>query len=792
MRTITVVAVVLVAGLSGVFLASTTAVASGPPLADAGLDQTVTPGTTVHLDANGSRDPDGQIRSVQWSLDGPAGSSATPDCRSCRQTTFTPTTVGQYNVTLRVTDDDGHQRSDTLRVLVEPDGGPTVSVTGPKTTSLRTSTTYRAVVSAGTTQLDTLAWVVDGTLVRRNSIAGNGTTSTLSQRFTATGQTTVRAVAYDSAGRQGSATRQVTVLPSGRLPPGPAPAPSPSPSPGPPSAPSPGPPSAPSPGPGPGGPGPSLSVTSLTAPDRTTVGTAVPITAIVENAGAADGRYTARLRVDGRPIASQTIAVDAGESESLAFDHAFARPGNYTVSVGNRSTTVRVVRSISNGSGRIFVDSIQVPSDVQRGTRTTVHGTVVNTDTTVRTLDATFAIDGWTHRTRSVTVSPGETALVDFEYRFDATGQRTVSIENESETVTVVAPIDPPEFRVNRLEVPNRSLDVGETGAIFADVRNTGDRAGRYRATLLVDGTAVTTKQRWLRPGGTKRIGFARSFSNEGTHTVRVGSRAKSIQVADLRDVWVTDIDAPEAVESGERFDVDVTVRNTDTKPRLTDIPLYIGGDKVGTKTDAVLYPGTWKTLTFRNQHIEHRGAFERKFEIRSRFRSRNITVVPPTPDSGGGNAGSNCDGGYVWTDDDGNVIGCLDANSTDIHYSDDGEDVWIDANGKDGLQISRNNMTVTIMNETEVDSFGGKVPGEVVEKEKNKIVDRDIENNSPDVNSPDRNSPNYNPGPEFKPGDDGDCGAMGCSTSPPSTDSGESDDGDGCLPSEIWCKGKP
>jgi hypothetical protein len=42
--------------------------ANEPPLADAGLDQTVDRGATVLLDGTGSRDPDGEIVSYQWTV----------------------------------------------------------------------------------------------------------------------------------------------------------------------------------------------------------------------------------------------------------------------------------------------------------------------------------------------------------------------------------------------------------------------------------------------------------------------------------------------------------------------------------------------------------------------------------------------------------------------------------------------------------------------------------------------------------------------------------------------------
>ena len=66
-----VAALVLAGGVAGVVAAD-----SGP-LADAGLDQEVESGTTVHLDATGSSHPDGSIDDYEWSVE-------TPDARICR------------------------------------------------------------------------------------------------------------------------------------------------------------------------------------------------------------------------------------------------------------------------------------------------------------------------------------------------------------------------------------------------------------------------------------------------------------------------------------------------------------------------------------------------------------------------------------------------------------------------------------------------------------------------------------------------------------------------------------
>ncbi|MDS0220484.1 PKD domain-containing protein [Haloarcula sp. S1AR25-5A] len=194
-----------------------TAVATGnqPPLADAGLDQSVERGATVQLDANGSRDPDGTIERVEWTIEAPDGTTRTPDCPTCVQTTVSPTDTGQYNVTVTVTDDDGVSQSDTLRVDVAAAGGPSVSVSAPSALSTGSQRNLTANVTAGEADLRTLAWVVNGTARNRTQLAGENGSSTITHTFNDSGSVAVRAVAYDAAGRRGVSNQTVQIVSSG-------------------------------------------------------------------------------------------------------------------------------------------------------------------------------------------------------------------------------------------------------------------------------------------------------------------------------------------------------------------------------------------------------------------------------------------------------------------------------------------------------------------------------------------------------------------------------------------------
>jgi len=91
----------------------------GRPLADAGLDQSVTIDNTVYLDGGGSVDPDGEIIEYNWSIKTPSGDTVTPADPDAVTTQFVPEETGRYHVELTVIGDDGQTQSDTLYVDVE-------------------------------------------------------------------------------------------------------------------------------------------------------------------------------------------------------------------------------------------------------------------------------------------------------------------------------------------------------------------------------------------------------------------------------------------------------------------------------------------------------------------------------------------------------------------------------------------------------------------------------------------------------------------------------------------------
>jgi len=438
-----------------------------PPLAAAGLDQTVEEGAWVLLDGGGSRDPDGEITRYEWTITAPNGSAVDPECPTCERTEFPATELGVYTVTLTVTDDDGASRSDTLYVTVEegePGEGPSVELSGPGALDEDADGSFTATIDEGSAAVEHVVWRIDGREVGRNHSVGS--TVTMTTAFSTVGRYDVSVTVEDAEGRTATDTVPVRVRPS--LDPGPG-------DPGDPGGPS-----------DPEEPGGSFEVT-IQGQDEVTAGEI--------------GRFTAVTNRSDGSVEYDWSGVDRVYGADAALAPGQADIGTVTISVratdasGATATATKTV-DVVPASPEVVLNG---PKTVAKGNKGQYSVQVVSDRPTIasyswRPSDGSTRADGRIY-TRTFDGEVGETRTV------------TVQVTLPNETITKQRMVRISEFEENRTEEKDHAPRIVGLGSHRVEREYAGET--RYAWTFSADvahsgGEDLTV--RWTFSDGTSKV----------------------------------------------------------------------------------------------------------------------------------------------------------------------------------------------------------------------------------------------------------------------------------------------
>ena len=114
------------------------------PVAIAGNDQEAELDNEVILDGSNSYDDDGQITAWHWEISDPNGNAVVLEINSDAVTRFTPQSIGEYRVTLSVTDNDNATSSDEKSIIVHaPNLAPVADAGGDQSVVLGNGATVK-------------------------------------------------------------------------------------------------------------------------------------------------------------------------------------------------------------------------------------------------------------------------------------------------------------------------------------------------------------------------------------------------------------------------------------------------------------------------------------------------------------------------------------------------------------------------------------------------------------------------------------------------------------------------
>ncbi len=245
----------------------------------------------------------------------------------------------------------------------------------------------------------------------------------------------------------------------------------------------------------------------------------VAVSARLENIGDVTGSVD--VTVAGEVM--ETIDLDAGESTTFSDVFTIEEEGEYSVAIGDRSTTVTVTEAVED------LEVTDFAVDPNRGTEpldVSITANVFNpTDEDVG-FDLIIAGDVY----ESYTVEAGSDIDISETYTFEEAGNYLVEIHRSRRTVVVeeeVVDPDPADIVVSNFEVDPDEGEAPLEVEITADLENEGGEEGTI--DLIIDGDVYETYT--LGPGDTLSIDEEYEFEDHGDYDIELGGHVRTVEV---------------------------------------------------------------------------------------------------------------------------------------------------------------------------------------------------------------------------------------------------------------------
>jgi oligopeptide transport system substrate-binding protein len=202
---------------------------------------------------------------------------------------------------------------------------------------------------------------------------------------------------------------------------------------------------------------------------------------------------------------------------------------------------------------------------------------------------AVFKVNDSVIDTKQVTVAPGETQTLTFQYTPVISGNFRVDINGQTASFTVVKPA---AFTIGSLNVLPEHPVMGSDLTANFQVSNTGDLSGNFTASLKLDGQEIVTSPLTLDAGASKNVSLKFSISGSGSHVVDVGGQVQEVKV--LKPAFFKAVSvfvSPSSVLPGETVKIDADIRNDGESKDTGNLVLTVNGNEAG-KQSLTLEPG--------------------------------------------------------------------------------------------------------------------------------------------------------------------------------------------------------
>jgi len=255
------------------------------------------------------------------------------------------------------------------------------------------------------------------------------------------------------------------------------------------------------------------------SPEACLTGDAVVVSATLTNGGNAEGEYVAELSVNGVTEQSETLTLGPKSSQPLSFKLTKGEPGQYTVQLGELTTSFTV---LSAGNLKVSPSQVEVHQPV------TVTANLLNAAETQATYHCCLACQGKEVEAKDITVAGDSIEKVTFTLSQDTSGMYNIELLGLSGSLKVLKPA---EFKIVNLDIATNPVKVGERVPITATIKNVGEATGSYDASLLVDGAVLQTTKVTLAGGATETVSFSASKDSPGNYSIGIDGQEVTLRV---------------------------------------------------------------------------------------------------------------------------------------------------------------------------------------------------------------------------------------------------------------------
>ncbi|MFO7794430.1 MAG: S8 family serine peptidase, partial [Candidatus Nanohaloarchaea archaeon] len=303
------------------------------------------------------------------------------------------------------------------------------------------------------------------------------------------------------------------------------------------------------------------------------------------NIGDVSGLFNISLKVDESLDQSVERNISGGSNQSISFDRKFSDRGNYTLSSGNLSESLEVLRP---GSIELLDSSLS-------------NNTIVEGDSVNYTLQAEnpgdvqasslieFMIDSQVERSRNVTVEKQSNNDTVFNQSFDSPGNYTLAANSTLEKDLEV--LNDAELNITGLSLSNSSIVEGENISVNVSAQNIGDVSGSFIVPMNITGGTdySNNKSIELDSGDGANVVFTQNIEDPGNYSSETVNYTKDFEVLNDANISVnqTSVNSTELF-TGQSLRFNATVENTGDVSGLDYLNYSLGDIEKASNTGEV------------------------------------------------------------------------------------------------------------------------------------------------------------------------------------------------------------